>query len=124
MKKLGITSLSLALALGLSTLPVMLHAAPNGEVATASAVPAKKAEKAPLTPEAKAGVTSPLEKVNINTADAQTLSDGLNGVGLKKAEAIIRYREESGQFTAVEQLQEVPGIGPSLIERNRDRMVL
>jgi len=123
MKKLGITSLSLALALGLSTLPVMLHAAPNAE-ATTHAAPAKKAERAPVTPEAKAGVAAPVEKVNINTADAQTLSDGLNGVGLKKAEAIVRYREESGQFTAVDQLQEVPGIGPSLIERNRDRMVL
>ncbi|MDV5139473.1 ComEA family DNA-binding protein [Chimaeribacter arupi] len=124
MKKLGITSLSLALALGLSTLPVMLHAAPNGDVASSSTVPAKKAEKAPVTPNANANVTSPVEKVNINTADAQALSDGLNGVGLKKAEAIVRYREESGLFTDVEQLQEVPGIGPSLIERNRDRMVL
>ncbi|PLR39294.1 competence protein ComEA [Chimaeribacter coloradensis] len=120
MKKLGITSLSLALALGLSTLPVMLHAAPNSETTTAAA-PAKKAEKAP---EARAAAAPQEEKVNLNTADAQALSDGLNGVGLKKAEAIVRYREESGPFTAVDQLQEVPGIGPSLVERNRDRMVL
>ncbi|MDU6409949.1 MAG: helix-hairpin-helix domain-containing protein [Yersiniaceae bacterium] len=120
MKKLGITSLSLALALGLSTLPVMLHAAPNSETATAAA-PVKKAEKAP---EARAAAAPQEEKINLNTADAQALSDGLNGVGLKKAEAIVRYREESGPFTAVDQLQEVPGIGPPLVERNRDRMVL
>lgn len=47
MKKLGITSLSLALALGLSTLPVMLQAAPNasGTVATTSVAPATTAGK-------------------------------------------------------------------------------
>ncbi|WP_411751235.1 ComEA family DNA-binding protein, partial [Serratia sp. (in: enterobacteria)] len=46
----------------------------------------------------------------------------LNGVGLKKAEAIVRYREQNGPFSEIDQLQEVPGIGPSLVERNRDRL--
>ncbi|WP_223509215.1 hypothetical protein [Rahnella sp. GSA61A] len=47
MKKLGITSLSLALALGLSTLPVMLQAAPNAasSVATTTTAPATAASK-------------------------------------------------------------------------------
>lgn len=61
-------------------------------------------------------------KVSINQADAKELAQMLNGVGLKKAEAIVRYREQNGPFTEIEQLQEVPGIGPSLVERNRERL--
>ncbi len=61
-------------------------------------------------------------QVSINQADAEELASVLNGVGLKKAEAIVRYREQNGPFTQIEQLQEVPGIGASLVERNRDRL--
>ncbi|CAM3836864.1 ComEA family DNA-binding protein [Serratia silvae] len=61
-------------------------------------------------------------KVSINQADAEALASVLNGVGLKKAEAIVRYREQNGPFSEIDQLQEVPGIGPSLVERNRDRL--
>lgn len=122
MKKLGISALGLALALGLSSLPVLVQAAPAD--ASPATLSAKKAEKAPVTPSAKASVASQEEKVSINSADAAALSQGLNGVGLKKAEAIVSYRQEFGPFTDIEQLQEVPGIGPALIERNRDRLVL
>lgn len=61
-------------------------------------------------------------KVNINQADAEEFASVMKGVGLKKAEAIVRYREQNGPFTEIEQLQEVPGIGPSIMERNRDRL--
>lgn len=60
--------------------------------------------------------------VSINQASAEQLADTLNGVGLKKAEAIVRYREQNGPFTDIEQLQEVPGIGLALLERNRERL--
>ncbi|AHG21449.1 competence protein ComEA [Chania multitudinisentens RB-25] len=60
--------------------------------------------------------------VDINQADAEELASMLNGVGMKKAEAIVRYREQNGPFTQIEQLQEVPGIGPTLVERNRARL--
>lgn len=58
--------------------------------------------------------------VNINTADATTLSQSLDGVGLAKAQAIIAWREANGPFGSADQLTEVKGIGPSLVERNRD----
>jgi competence protein ComEA len=58
--------------------------------------------------------------VNINTADATTLSQSLDGVGLAKAQAIIAWREANGPFSSADQLTEVKGIGPSLVERNRD----
>ncbi|CAI1585856.1 competence protein ComEA helix-hairpin-helix repeat region [Serratia quinivorans] len=60
--------------------------------------------------------------VSINQADAEQLASILKGVGLKKAESIVRYREQNGPFTQIEQLQEVPGIGPALFERNRARL--
>ena len=59
--------------------------------------------------------------VSINQGTAEQLAAALSGVGLKKAEGIVRYREQNGPFTQVEQLQEVPGIGPALFEKNRTR---
>ncbi|HXO98899.1 MAG TPA: helix-hairpin-helix domain-containing protein [Luteibacter sp.] len=58
--------------------------------------------------------------VNINTADAPTLAQSLDGVGLAKAQAIVAWREANGAFESADQLSEVKGIGASLVERNRD----
>ncbi len=62
------------------------------------------------------------EKVNINTADAATLSRVLHNVGTSKAEAIVAYREENGAFRSPEQLALVTGIGLKTVESNRDRI--
>ncbi|ARN72904.1 ComEA family DNA-binding protein [Oceanicoccus sagamiensis] len=62
--------------------------------------------------------------VNINTADAETLSAALKGVGTRKAEAIIAYRESYGPFKALEELTAVKGIGESLLNKNRDSITL
>ncbi|WP_207956720.1 ComEA family DNA-binding protein [Rubrobacter tropicus] len=43
--------------------------------------------------------------------------DELPEVGPSTAEAIIEYRRANGAFTAVEELEEVPGIGPKTIEK-------
>lgn len=61
--------------------------------------------------------------VNINTADAVTLS-ALSGVGQVKAEAIVTYREAHGPFGSVEELAEVTGIGARTIENNADRITV
>lgn len=61
-------------------------------------------------------------QININSADAEELAQSLSGIGRKKAEAIVNYREQFGFFTDAEQLLEVPGIGPSFLERNRSRL--
>lgn len=57
--------------------------------------------------------------VNINSADAETLATVLVGVGDSRAEDIVRYREQFGPFTTVEQLAEVKGIGMSTLDKNR-----
>ncbi len=62
--------------------------------------------------------------VNINTADAETLVQHLDGVGPSKARAIIDYRETYGGFEAVDELEAVKGIGPATLAENRDAIVL
>jgi competence protein ComEA len=59
-------------------------------------------------------------KVNVNTADAATIAEALNGVGEAKAEAIVAYRQANGPFKSPEQLAEVKGIGLKTVEKNRD----
>jgi competence protein ComEA len=48
----------------------------------------------------------------------------LSGVGEKKAQAIIDYRNQYGKFKNVEELKNVKGIGPSLYEKNRSQLGL
>ncbi|MGE7139002.1 ComEA family DNA-binding protein [Luteibacter sp. NPDC031894] len=58
--------------------------------------------------------------VNINTADAATLAESLDGVGMAKAQAIVDWRDANGAFESADQLAQVKGIGASLVDRNRD----
>lgn len=62
--------------------------------------------------------------VNINSADAETLADGLKGVGLSRAKEIVLYRETFGPFASVDELMEVKGVGPSTLEKNRAVLIL
>ena len=64
------------------------------------------------------------ETVNINTADAETIARVLNGVGLKKAEAIVQHRETHGRFDSAADLIAVKGIGESTVEKNADKIVV
>ena len=56
--------------------------------------------------------------VNINQADAQAISGALTGIGPKKAEAIVQYRKEHGNFNTLEDLEKVSGIGEKTIKAN------
>ncbi|MEJ2418426.1 MAG: helix-hairpin-helix domain-containing protein [Exilibacterium sp.] len=62
--------------------------------------------------------------VNINSADAQSIALTLSGVGIKKAEAIVAWRQSNGRFESVEPLLEVKGIGPAILAKNRDKLQL
>jgi competence protein ComEA len=64
------------------------------------------------------------ETININTADKETLMSAIKGVGEKRAEAIIAYREEHGPFKSIEELTDVRGVGPSIVESNMDNLSL
>ncbi len=62
--------------------------------------------------------------VNINTADAKTIGEALSGIGLKKAEAIVKYRTEKGPFKTVEELENVSGIGKKTVEKIKKDVLL
>ncbi len=57
--------------------------------------------------------------VDVNTADAATISAELQGVGMSKAQAIVEYRKNHGPFRSYEDLTLVKGIGVRTVEINR-----
>jgi len=64
-------------------------------------------------------ITSSMEisdKISINQATNQELA-AINGIGTKKAQAIIEYREANGDFVNVEELVKVKGIGKSTLQK-------
>ncbi|EGM7732991.1 helix-hairpin-helix domain-containing protein [Escherichia albertii] len=117
--KHGIKALLITLSLACAG---MSHSALAAAPAVKSSVVETKAE-APATAQNKAVAPAKASdeegtRVSINNATAGELARAMNGVGLKKAQAIVSYREEYGPFKTVEDLKQVPGMGNSLVERN------
>lgn len=76
------------------------------------------------TTEAQAKETAAAaDKININTADTSELAL-LEGIGDKKAQAIVEYREKNGRFRTVEELTNVSGISASILEKNIERITV
>ena len=73
---------------------------------------------------AESAEPSAQQVVNINTADAETLSATLNGIGLKKAQAIVAHREQYGQFKTLNELTDVKGIGAGTVAKNEAAIVV
>lgn len=102
------------LLIALLSLVLAMHAAFAAEPVRRAAAPAHAPRPAPAMP--ARGV------VNVNQAGLEQLAT-LKGVGEKKARAILAWRRDHGPFNSLEQFEEVPGIGPALIEQNRARIV-
>lgn len=62
-------------------------------------------------------------KINLNTADVSELQQ-LNGIGQKKAEAIIDYREQNGSFQTIEEITKVSGIGQQTFEKLKEHLIV
>ena len=62
-------------------------------------------------------------KVNINTATVEELMS-LKGIGEKKAESIVEYREEIGSFVSIDELKGVKGIGDKIFSKIKDHIVI
>lgn len=58
--------------------------------------------------------------IDINTANAENIAKVMTGVGLKKAEAIIAYRDKYGKFKSIDELTKVKGIGKKTVAKNRE----
>lgn len=69
------------------------------------------------------GVVFAASKININKATAQELEQ-LKGVGAKKAQRIIEYRDKNGPFQKPEDITLVQGIGPKLYEANKEMIAI
>lgn len=75
-----------------------------------------------ITSEVSSSVTSVTGKININTATLEEL-DTLPGIGEKKAQAIIDYRENESPFLKPEDIMNVSGIGEKTYEQLKDLIV-
>ena len=62
------------------------------------------------------------KKININTANSDELSNSFKGIGQKRAENIVQYRKDHGNYKAVSDLANVKGIGQNFVERNMDEL--
>jgi len=133
MQKHFLSALCLSLSMGAFCWATAVPASLAASESTSSAVKTQKSDAAAggplkqITEPTKAGNTKPQAAettVSINSASAQELAAVMNGIGIKKAEAIVSYREQFGPFTELEQLKEVPGIGSALVERNLSRLKL
>ena len=68
-------------------------------------------------------VNVPNVKVSLNNATLEEFLT-LPGIGEAKAKEIINYREEKGEFTDINQLKEVKGIGDALFESIKENITL
>jgi competence ComEA-like helix-hairpin-helix protein len=68
-------------------------------------------------------VEKPKEVININTASVQELRK-LPGIGVKTAAEIIKYRKEHGGFQTIEEIMEVPGIGPDKFDKIKEMITV
>lgn len=123
--KSGIKTLLFVLTLACSGLTSQAFAATatgkaQAESKTSSAQQSLAEKNAPALNKEQASA----DKVSINTASADELARVMNGVGLKKAQAIVSYREEYGPFKSLDDLRQVPGMGGALVERNLSHLML
>lgn len=49
--------------------------------------------------------------ININTASVSELTNGLRGIGESKARLIVLYRQKKGNFSNIEEIKNIKGIG-------------
>lgn len=62
-------------------------------------------------------------RVNLNTASREELMT-LTGIGEKKADAIIQYRESQGGFQSVDELMQVEGIKEATYNKIKDKIAI
>ncbi|XAW90273.1 ComEA family DNA-binding protein [Vibrio sp. CDRSL-10 TSBA] len=79
------------------------------------------AEENPVQAETAQGIEI---TVNVNSASAEEIATLLSGIGLKKAQAIVDYRQANGEFQTKQDLTKVKGIGEATVAKNEARILL
>lgn len=60
--------------------------------------------------------------ININNATADNLVGSIKGIGEKRAQAIVSYREKHKEFKNLEELALVPGLGKNFVLKHKDEI--
>lgn len=68
-------------------------------------------------------ITFVFASVDINNATADQLTT-LKGIGAKKAQTILEYRDTVKCFKSIDELTQVKGIGKSTLSKNKDNLTL
>lgn len=76
-------------------------------------------EKTKTTDNHPASIVKP---ININKANEAELTGSFKGIGKKRAQAIIDYRQAHKGFKSLEELAEVKGIGQHFVDSNREKL--
>ena len=71
-----------------------------------------------------ASVTGDSGRLSVNRASAEELAAGVKGLGPELARAVVEYREQRGPFATLEDLLNVPGIGPVKLEQIKSQVDL
>lgn len=125
--KHGIKALLITLTVACSALSYSALAAPDSGAKPPLAQSKKDVTSSlqnKATDAGKAAEEDDGARISINNASAEELAKVMNGVGLKKAQAIVSYRDEYGPFKTLEDLKQVPGMGGALVERNLSHLKL
>ena len=75
----------------------------------------KKVEK--VSKKSNKKVYKNIKFININTASVSELSNGLKGIGEAKARLIVLYRKKKGNFSNIEEIKNIKGIGEKTFRR-------
>lgn len=95
----------------------------KGEKTPPTVVASAVSSTTTATASAASGASPATGKINLNTADVAALQK-LSGVGQKKAEKIIAYRQQHGGFKTVADLKNVSGIGAKTLAKFQDQLTV
>lgn len=61
-------------------------------------------------------------KIDLNKAGVDRLTGSFKGIGKKRAESIVHYREQHHSIKSIEEFAEIKGLGPHFLEVNREKL--
>lgn len=79
-------------------------------------------QKPPIVKHLPEKTKSVSNKIDLNKANLSQLAGSFKGIGKKRAEAIIAYRESHHGFKSLEELAEVKGIGQHFLDTHREKL--
>ncbi len=62
------------------------------------------------------------DKININQATAERLMNKVKGIGIKRAQSIVKYRSAHGLFKSIDDLANIPGLGGNFVKMHHAQL--